>query len=186
MNTNGQISLLETVRESFGRVVYTHKTHEKMAEILEQKRATATVIEVISISLTASGLISLNFYDETAIKLISAFLAFVSLGFTLYKAFGNLDTRIAENQKAACELWLIREQYINLISDFSERRLSPEEAQTQRNHLQELTYKIYREAPKTTSCAYKRAQKALKENEDFTFTVEEIDKFLPASLRLKR
>ncbi|MGQ7392087.1 hypothetical protein ACTGVH_10415 [Streptococcus suis] len=33
--------------------------------------------------------------------------------------------------------------------------------------------------------AYKIASKALKENEEFTFSDEEIDKFLPESLRRK-
>lgn len=185
-NANGQISLLETVRESFGRVVYTHKTHEKMAEILETKRAVATVVEVISISLTASGLISLNFYDETFIKLAAASLAFLSLGFALYKAFANLDLKISENQKTACKLWLIREKYVNLISDLSEGRLSVTEAQAQRNLLQVETHKIYQEAPQTTNCAYRKAQKALKVNEDFTFSTDEIDRFLPKSLKLQK
>ena len=31
------ITNLQTIRESFGRVVYSHKTHEKAAEIEENK-----------------------------------------------------------------------------------------------------------------------------------------------------
>lgn len=185
MNTNNP-SLLETVRESFGRVVYSHKTHEKMAEILEAKRACATVVEVLSLALSASGILSLQYHDENLVKAASAGLAFISLGFALYRAFANLDHRISENKRAACALWILREHYINLISDFSEGRLTEKAAQDERNRLQDVAHKIYETAPQTTSCAYKKAQKALKENEDFTFTPEEIDKFLPASLKLKR
>jgi len=33
------IALLDRIRESFGRVVYTHKTHEKMADHITTKAA---------------------------------------------------------------------------------------------------------------------------------------------------
>jgi len=180
MNTSStKISLLGTIRESFGRVVYSHKTHEKMAEILESRKSTSTIIEIIAIALIGSGLISLHFYDETLIKFIAALLAFLSLGLTLYKAFANLDIKISANQKTACRLWLIREKYTNLISDLSEERITDTEAQEKRNELQTEAYKIYEDAPQTNSSAYKTAQKALKDNEDFTFSNEEIDRFLP-------
>lgn len=183
MNTD---SLIETIRESFGRVVYSHKTHEKMAEILEEKRTWATIIEVISLALSASGILSLQYHDETIVKGVAAGLAFISLGFALYRAFANLDHRISENKRTACSLWIVREHYINLISDLSEGRLSEKTAQDERNHLQNVTHKIYEVAPQTTSCAYKKAQDALKKNEDFTFSNEEIDKFLPKSLKLSK
>jgi hypothetical protein len=49
--------------------------------------------------------------------------------------------------------------------------------------LNEQLVNTYRGAPKTINKAYKIASKALQENEEFTFSNEEIDKFLPASLR---
>lgn len=193
-NSTNHITLLETIRESFGRTVYTHKTHEKMAEILASKRAFATVSEVVSVSLTASGILSLTSNDFTAvlslnvawIKLFSTVLAFITLGLTLYKAFASLDSRIIEHQKTARELWLVREHYINLISDFTENRINAQEALNCRNELQNSCHEIYKNAPQTTTCAYKKAQKALKDNEDFTFTAKEIDCFLPKSLKINK
>ena len=44
------------------------------------------------------------------------------------------------------------------------------------------TEKIYQTAPPTNSKAYQQAQKALKENEELTFSKEEIDRFLPEQL----
>jgi hypothetical protein len=157
-----------------------------MAEILACKRACATVIEVVSTALAASGLISLNFFDDTVIKVSAAALAFLSLGLTLYKAFANLDSRISAHQKVACKLWLLRERYINLISDLSESRLSEADALLSRNELQIDTHKTYEEAPQTSAFAYRRAQKALKRDEDFTFSASEIDRFLPASLKMQQ
>ena len=61
--------------------------------------------------------------------------------------------------------------------------ISSVDAQARRNELQERTYSIYSTAPRTSSCAFKRAQKGLKQNEEMTFTPREIDLFLPEALR---
>jgi hypothetical protein len=44
-------------------------------------------------------------------------------------------------------------------------------------------HSIYAGAPSTNFKAYKKAQDALKNMEDMTFSDEEIDKFLPRELR---
>jgi hypothetical protein len=49
--------------------------------------------------------------------------------------------------------------------------------------LNEQLVNTYKGAPKTINKAYSMASKALKENEEFTFSDGEIDKFLPESLR---
>jgi hypothetical protein len=49
--------------------------------------------------------------------------------------------------------------------------------------LQNKLTKTYKGSPRTFSKAYKDAQKALKVNEELTFTDKEIDAFLPFPLR---
>ena len=53
----------------------------------------------------------------------------------------------------------------------------------ERNILNEELVNTYRGAPKTINKAYEIASKALQKNEEFTFSDEEIDKFLPETLR---
>ncbi|MEY4012767.1 MAG: hypothetical protein RIT22_1891 [Bacteroidota bacterium] len=57
------------------------------------------------------------------------------------------------------------------------------EYQLERDSLNEQLVNTYRGAPKTINKAYKIASRALQKNEEFTFSDEEIDKFLPESLR---
>ena len=52
-----------------------------------------------------------------------------------------------------------------------------------RDQLQSDLYKLYRGAPRTLSKAYDEASKSLKEMDEMTFPEEEIDRFLPESLR---
>jgi hypothetical protein len=54
---------------------------------------------------------------------------------------------------------------------------------TKRDKLLEELDSVYKSAPSTTYEAYKKAQDALKNLEDMTFTDTEIDKFLPRDLK---
>ncbi|WP_257670832.1 hypothetical protein [Parapedobacter tibetensis] len=58
-----------------------------------------------------------------------------------------------------------------------------EQLQQRRDELNEQLVNTYRGAPKTINKAYQIASKALQQNEEFTFSDIEIDKFLPENLR---
>lgn len=55
----------------------------------------------------------------------------------------------------------------------------------QRNALVAELGRIYQDAPDTTPGAYAAAQRALKVRQEMTFSVQEIDQFLPVHLREK-
>ena len=58
-----------------------------------------------------------------------------------------------------------------------------EALQLERDTLVEELHSVYSGAPSTTFQAYRKAQEALKQNEDMTFSDEEIDAFLPNELK---
>lgn len=65
---------------------------------------------------------------------------------------------------AADELWLIREKYVSLMTDFD--ILSTEDIISTRDTLLQETYDIYKKTPKTNSKSYTEAQEALKNDEE--------------------
>ena len=60
-----------------------------------------------------------------------------------------------------------------------------EDARQIREKLQQELVVIYEKAPQTISKAYREAQKALKLHEELTFSDDEIDLFLPKTLKKK-
>mgnify|MGYP006325161543 FL=1 len=64
-------------------------------------------------------------------------------------------------------------------------KLSEGSIKTTRDQLIEELKLIYKFAPATNSKAYKKAQDALRINEELTFNDEEIDQFLPNELKFK-
>ena len=77
----------------------------------------------------------------------------------------------------------VREKLLSLLVDIRIGNKNVSEYQLERNKLNDQLVNTYRGAPKTINKAYKIASEALQKNEEFTFSDEEIDKFLPESLR---
>lgn len=187
-STNIKITpLLGQIRESYGRLVYTHKTHEKEADRQHHFHLTQQWGLII---LTALGTGSFLFsileiivpqpISTVIISTIAIFTSWISLAATTLKFSENSE----EHRNTAAELWDIRESYISLIADLISENITEDEARNRRDELQGALREIYSSAPRTTSNSYKLAQEGLKENEELFFTQEEIDLLLPQALRI--
>lgn len=183
----GDPYLLAQVRESFGRVVYSHKTHEKQADICFSKHRwqQGVLIALTAISsgtflAAVVGLLGDPLLTSLATSSIALLVTWISLGAKTYRFADESDA----HRGIASRLWDVRESYISLISDLMSGDVSDEQARARRDELQEATRTAYADAPRTTSKAFTRAQDGLKRNEEMTFTPREIDLFLPEALRL--
>ena len=179
--------ILSQVRESFGRVVYSHKVHEKQADICFCKHRWQ---QGALIGLTALG--SVTFLTEvvgllanrTAASLTTSLVALLVTWASLGAKTFNYSEESEAHRATASQLWSIRESYISLITDLMSGDVSSSDAQARRDDLQEKAYAIYSTAPRTSGRAFKRAQQGLKNNEEMTFNPYEIDLFLPKARRL--
>lgn len=88
-----------------------------------------------------------------------------------------------KHRQAGADLWMIRERYLSLLTDLRMGEKPLEMLQKERDTLLEDLHAAYSGAPSTTYQAYKKAQKALKQSEDMTFSDQEIDAFLPKELK---
>lgn len=191
METNSQVNkseieILEAqIRECFGRVVYTHKTQEKCADIvLELHKKLKLGLIVISAIVTTSLLIKL-FGDQQWALMLGVILSTILFGLNTYTKDYDLGEIAQKHTNAANELWDIRETYLSLLTDIRANQLSVKEIISIRDELQKRLHNIYTGSPRTNYKAYQAASKALKVNEELTFSDEEIDIFLPKELRKK-
>lgn len=192
--TNGEVAssdqdplLLAQVRESFGRVAYSHKTHEKQADICFVRHRwqqgvliTLTAASSTTFLVTVVGLFGNSVVTSLATSSIALAVTWITLGAKTFKFADEAD----DHRRVASELWDVRESYISLIADLMSGTVSHTEARKRRTELQGKARTAYSDAPRTTSKAYTRAQDALKNKEELTFTSREIDCLLPEALRL--
>lgn len=176
--------LLEAqVRECFGRVIYSHKTHMKDGDLCAGTLRNVKLVQIALSSLTASGAIAAVFTDAVLLKAATALVSLLTLLMTGYMKGFDPGAAAQKHRDTAADLWAIRESYLSLLTDIRTRAVSLEEGRNERDALQGALAAIYKSAPNTTPKAYSLAQKGLQQDEEYTFNDGEIDKFLPKDLR---
>lgn len=171
------------LRECFGRVVYSHKTHEKCVDILLGRLSAIKLSQIILSVITTGGFITIFFGSGQIGALIGAFFSISLLILNTYTKDYDLGEIAQKHKQAANAIWLIREKYQSLLTDLRMGIKPLQELQKERDKLLEELNAVYKGSPSTTYQAYKKAQAALKINEDMTFSDEEIDAFLPKELK---
>ncbi|MFA5229441.1 MAG: SLATT domain-containing protein [Candidatus Paceibacterota bacterium] len=187
MERNSQINILESqVRECFGRVVWTHKTQEKCADIVWKRHMRIKITQIILSALTTTGILVAVFGDKHWIGICSAILSALLFGLNTYTKDYDLGEIAQKHSNSAASLWNVRERYLSLLTDIKANLLEIEEIKKIRDDLQKELLNIYKGSPRTLNKAYQKATKALKVNEEMTFSISEIDSLLPFDLRKER
>ena len=171
------------LREMHGRVAYTHKTHEKMADDFIRHYKLIKNVEIALSSLATSSLILSILGDSKPGTVIGAILSTVLLALTLYFKEASLAEQAQKHTAVASKLWGVREQLLSLLVDMQDGGLLSEEIRRQRDVINKTLEEIYKGAPKTDRRAYAAAQRALKSDEELFFSDAELDLMLPNKLR---
>lgn len=171
------------LRECYGRVVYTHKTQEKCADILLERLGRIKLWQIILSATTTAGFIDAIFGTGRVGAVIGIVASTVLLILNAYTKDYDLGELAQKHRQAAADLWLIREKYLVLLMDLRVGKEPIEKITSRRDGLLEDLYSIYLGAPSTTHKAYRKAQEALKQYEEMTFSDAEIDALLPSELR---
>jgi hypothetical protein len=172
-----------SLREAFGRVVYSHTTHVKMINQLNTAIHRWRWAQIVILSLTTGGVITNLFQGTVWVGILAAIGSALSLAMIIYQLSFNYERAVQEHRRAATRLWGIREEYENLIADLQDAGINPEAARAKRDEITRRLQEIYTECPDTTTSAFKAARRALKWSDEMTFSNEEVDQFLPEALR---
>ena len=185
-----KLQILEgELRESFGRVVYTNKTHEKCADLLLKKHRLIKLFQIGLSALVTGGILSTLSEEKLpeearwVLTIVSVVLSTILLALNSYTKDYDLGQIAQKHRQTGAELWRIREKYLALLTDLRIGDSSLEAYRDRRNKLADDLYAVYTGAPSTNSKAYQEAQKALKVSEDMTFSDKEIDAFLPKEMK---
>jgi len=179
-----ELAILEgQLRECYGRTVYSHKTHEKCADILLAQLGRVKLWQMILSALTTGSFLTTILESGKVSAVVGAVLSTVLLVLTAYTKNYDLGELAQKHKQAANDIWLIREQYLSLLTDLATGAKQLEPLMSERDRLVLALHSVYSGSPSTTCAAYRQAQSALKQHEEMTFSEEEIDALLPKKLR---
>lgn len=187
MEPNFQIKILEAqIRECFGRVAWSYKTQEKCADILNKRNNRFKILQIILSAITTTGIIVTVLGDKKWVGILSALISTTLLALNTYLKNYDIGKIAQKHSDCASNLWNIRETYLSLLTDIKAEAITIDEIIKRRDLLQNKLFNIYLGAPRSINKAYDEATKALKTNEELTFSDEEIDMFLPTELKKVR
>jgi hypothetical protein len=184
LNMAKNVSAIEgQLRECYGRAVYSHKTHEKCADILLTRLGRIKLLQIVLSAITTGSFLTTIVGSGKEAAVIGVVVSTALLVLNAYAKNYDLGELAQKHRQAANDIWLIREQYLSLLTDLAENSNSNEDVRAERDRLVVALHAVYAGSPSTTYAAYRRAQESLKHNEEMTFSDEEIDAFLPKQLR---
>lgn len=175
------------LRNCYAHTVYTHKAHEKRADSLLLRSSLIKWAQIgLSFLVTGGALVAILdvLVDKKWAELFTSIASALLFAFNLYTKENDVVAAAQQHRQYAAKIWLIREKYLSLLTDLRIENISLESIRSRRDKIIEEQSAIYVDAPSTNPKAYRDAQKALKENEEMTFSDEEIDKLLPTALRI--
>jgi hypothetical protein len=176
--------LIAQLKEAYGRAAYHHKTQQKAADLTKANLERFQGAQIALSAITTSGIIFVFFDNESLIaKGLAGIASALLTALTVYMKSSKHGDVAAAHQKAASELWLVRERYLCLLTDLNARLVDVDAAMLRRDELVCDLGQLHARAPRTSDKAYKRAQFALKREQEMFFTEVELDRMLPAHLR---
>jgi hypothetical protein len=179
---NSQGYKLESqIREAYGRVTYSQTYHDKFINRTVKLEDRIKVAQIVLSAITTSGFVVAIFSDDNIASILGAIVSLALLILNTYIKNFDLSGIAQEHKKASDLLWKIREEYVSLLTDFE--MLDSNDIRNKRDELQERTSEVYSNSPRTDAKSYTAAQKALKTEEEQSFSEEEIDIMLPNSIR---
>lgn len=178
-----QITLLDHLRLSFGGVVHGYRAHQDVAERLNRRVWQFRIAELLLLGgAMAANITALVRSDPRYATFSTVLVGGALVLFAIYVAAG-LESRIYAHRWCASRLWLIREKYRALLSEMNDGSLTLEAVRTRRDQLVDELHAIVEQAPMVDRPTYQSARQALTVAADTVMTDEEIDPFLPPSLR---
>jgi hypothetical protein len=177
-----QITVVDHIRLSFGHVMYSHQAHAHAADRLTRRAFQMKVTTIVLTGITlAVCIVALD--TPRGFRVAAAVLA--GLAFAAhagYLAF-DLEPRIYGHRSCAARLWLIAEQYRALLAEIQDGMVHVETVVARRDALQREVQAVYEHAPPADRQAYQIAKKTLSGKGEVLLTDEDLDRFLPESLR---
>ena len=171
------------IRESFGRVVYSHKAHEKEADILLAQLSKIKLGQIVLPAISTGGFVTVLLGTGWWGSLVGGIFSAALLALNLYTRNYDLGPQAQQHRDAAINIWSIREKYLSLITDLAMGCVALSDIQRKRDALVDELRDVYANSPSTSEAAYKKAHKALNVQEEMTFSVTEVDSFLPQALK---
>lgn len=169
-------------RQLYWRIIWTHKIHEKQADIYSAERKWIDVTAMMLTAISGCGILAANWLSSPPFNVIPIVVAAVAIFLDMKSHVTDYGAMVAEQRMSAERFLSLREEALDLISAAHDGALNADEASTALASFELAYEQACNDSPRTTPEAVTQAEKALADG-DGVATDEKIDRYLPENLR---
>jgi hypothetical protein len=177
------LTLVDHLRLTFGHVIYTHRAHTRLALQYDRWSRGLQCGEALTLLATATAAMLFVQTGQGAYAVVTATTAMAALVILVVRLIFAFDTAAHTHRACGAHLWSLREQYRALLADLQDGSITLDVARDRRDALMQRLHDLYENAPPFDRAAYAAARGALPGQHESALSDEEVDRFLPESLR---
>jgi hypothetical protein len=177
------LTLVDHLRLTFGHVIYTHRAHSRLALLHARWSLGLQCAQALLLVATVAAAIAFLELEQPAYAVTTAVVATLALVVLVARMVFDFDRRAATHRACGAQLWHLREEYRALLADLQDDAITLENARHRRDVLMDRLRQVYENAPPFDASAYEAARAALPAQHEGALSDEEVDRFLPESLR---
>lgn len=171
--------LLDGIKHTYWKLVYSHKTHEKAAENETKISFRVNIINIALLSSVVLLWVAQLVITNRFFQIISWIISFLALLIGVYMYAYNHEKKSEWHKTTAKQLLQMREKYMYFVNDIEAWLYTDiQELKLQRDILWNDLSKIYELAPQTSEENYNNAKDKIQNNEEHTFNPWEVDNLL--------
>ena len=186
--------LLSSIRFYFGQSVFMnsihYKAHDRLNQVLQRNNRIVFLLAGATLIVIVLKIVGLEQEYDKLLSILSfcgLILTGASLVISLYNKEDISEIK-CQHRNIAEEYKILRDQYMSLIEENMSTAFNEETLRNKSQVLLNQYCALGKYAPTTTGKDYTNAQKGLglqgANDEEFTWSDNEIDKFLPKALRI--
>ncbi len=186
--------LLATARFYFAQCVFMNNIHYKayyrLSKVQDRNRYIVFGMASITLILIILQIIGLETSSPNLLRILALcglILTGTGLMFELYNKEDISEIK-SQHRNVAEEYKVLRDQFMSLIEEIMSKPNSEKKLRKEFKKLQNKYSYVGKSSPTTTANDYSESQKGLglkgNSDEEFTWSDSEVDRFLPAELRI--
>lgn len=172
--------VLEELRQTYGNVVYTHKTHEKEAEHATTINLVLRTINVAVLGIAVLAAVIAPLVSSPVAAWTAAAATVAGLVFGIVQVTVDPASAVAENRVAAKAYLALRDEYLHLVTDAQDGAERVDVLRC-RDVLGARLQLLHELAPQTSRGAFKAARADIKSGKT-SFEDGELDALFPGRL----
>lgn len=182
LNTANLTSYEDRFRQLYWRIIWTHKIHEKQADIYSAERTRVDVSAMVLTAVSGCGILAASQLATLPFNVIPIAIAAAAIFLDLKSHITDYGAMITEQRMSAKRFLSLREESLDLIAATHDDALDQDAACSALASLEIEYERACCLSPRTTGRAVAQAEKALGGG-DVLASDEKIDQFLPERLR---